>query len=219
MKITSINNDLIGLMVNKIFWRQRKVKFFYKDYKMKKVSSSLWDSEIDKITNQFEKTFGHLSIQQINWKPNATTWSIAQNIDHLINTNKSYFSIIEQANKGTYKKPYSGKFRILVNFFGKAILKSVNPNRKKRIRTFKIWEPSKKETFQDIMCEFKKHQIELKKLMNNASDLIANDFVISSPVNRHIVYKLKTAFEIIISHEKRHFEQAKEVLNDENFMN
>jgi len=34
--------------------------------------------------------------------------------------------------------------------------------------------------------------------------------IISSPANKNIVYKLRTAFEIIIAHEQRHFEQSKE---------
>jgi hypothetical protein len=36
--------------------------------------------------------------------------------------------------------------------------------------------------------------------------------VISSPANKNIVYKLETAFDIIVSHEQRHLEQAKEIL-------
>jgi hypothetical protein len=37
--------------------------------------------------------------------------------------------------------------------------------------------------------------------------------VISSPANKYIVYKLETAFDIIVAHEERHLEQAKEVLS------
>jgi len=46
-------------------------------------------------------------------------------------------------------------------------------------------------------------------LNNNSSNLIANDFVISSPANKYIVYKLENAFDIIINHERRHFKKAK----------
>jgi hypothetical protein len=36
--------------------------------------------------------------------------------------------------------------------------------------------------------------------------------IISSPANKIIVYKLEIAFDIIVAHEKRHLEQAREVL-------
>ena len=41
---------------------------------------------------------------------------------------------------------------------------------------------------------------------------LANGVVISSPANKNIVYKLEVAFDIIVSHEQRHLEQAREVL-------
>lgn len=185
---------------------------------MKTFESNKWDNTRDEITRDFENTFGSLSIHEMNWKPNSNTWSIAQNMDHLINTNRSYFPIIESAKNGTYKMPFSAKFGILVNFFGKTILKGVHTNRKKKVRIFKIWEPEENKVFKYILDEFKSHQNELKKLISDSSDLIANGFVIPSPANKHIVYKLETAFDIIISHERRHFEQAKEILNDENFL-
>lgn len=49
-------------------------------------------------------------------------------------------------------------------------------------------------------------------MIKNSEDLLVNGIVISSPANKNIVYKLETAFNIIVTHEQRHFEQAKEVL-------
>jgi hypothetical protein len=36
--------------------------------------------------------------------------------------------------------------------------------------------------------------------------------VIASPASKMIVYTLDTAFDIIVTHERRHLEQAREVL-------
>jgi hypothetical protein len=57
----------------------------------------------------------------------------------------------------------------------------------------------------------KTHQAELKSLIENSTDLVNRGEVISSPANKMIVYKLETAFEIIVTHELRHLEQAKEM--------
>jgi hypothetical protein len=50
------------------------------------------------------------------------------------------------------------------------------------------------------------------KKIEEAKELVAKGTVIASPANKNIVYKLETAFDIIVSHEQRHLEQAKEVL-------
>ncbi|WOD43598.1 hypothetical protein [Hwangdonia lutea] len=61
----------------------------------------------------------------MNWKPNAATWSIAQNMEHLIVINKSYFPVIDAVRKGNYKTPFTAKLVFLVSFFGKTVLKAV----------------------------------------------------------------------------------------------
>ncbi len=168
--------------------------------------------QIDKTTQNFIESFNELSSVQMNWKPNSGTWSIAQNIDHLIQINKTYFPIIESLRRGTYKSSYLSNIGFLVSFMGNTILKNVQPDRKKKMKTFRIWEPSKSELPQGIIDRFKSHQVELKNLIASSKDLVKEGVIISSPANKYIVYKLETSFEIIVAHEQRHFVQAKEIL-------
>ena len=63
----------------------------------------------------------------------------------------------------------------------------------------------------DIIQRFEKHQNEFKQLIRSSQDLLARGIVISSPANKNIVYKLETAFDIIVAHERRHLEQAREI--------
>lgn len=170
-----------------------------------------WTEQIEKNTQNFIETFGELSIGQLNWKPNSQTWSIAQNIDHLIVINNTYFPVIDSLRKGTYKSPFLAKAGFVVSFFERMVLKAVQPDRKKKIKTFPIWEPEKSKIPIDILDSFKEHQFELKKMIENSRDLVEKGTIISSPANKNIVYKLETAFEIIVTHEQRHFEQSMEV--------
>ena len=80
------------------------------------------------------------------------------------------------------------------------------------MKTFPIWEPSESQIPPGVLNRFALHQSELKSLIENSADLVQRGVVISSPANKNIVYKLETAFDIIVAHEQRHFEQAKEVL-------
>lgn len=50
-----------------------------------------WIKEIDKITHDFKEISERLTDAQLNWKVHKQTWSIAQNMDHLIVVNESYF--------------------------------------------------------------------------------------------------------------------------------
>ncbi len=171
-----------------------------------------WINELDKITQDVEMLFSDLTVEELNWKPRQSTWSIAQNLEHLIIVNETYYPVLASLKNGTYKTPFIAKFGFLVSFFGKTVLNAVQPDRKKKMATFPLWEPSRSEVKDDILFRFKNHQTELQQKIEDAKERIKKDLVISSPANRNIVYKLETAFDIIVSHEMRHLEQAKEIL-------
>lgn len=171
-----------------------------------------WNQELDQTTSDFQSAFGSLDSAQLNWKPNAQRWSIAQNIEHLIIINESYYPQFTSLKEGSTKPPFISKIGFLVSFLGKTILNSVNPDRRKKMKTFAIWEPSKSEVGGDILSRFQTHQSQLKEHINSLQSFVDQGAVISSPANKNIVYKLETAFDIIVTHEKRHLEQAKEVL-------
>jgi hypothetical protein len=171
-----------------------------------------WTNTIDETTIAFKKLFGKLTGEQLNWKPNEQTWSIGQNIDHLIVINETYNPVISALMQGTHKKPFMGNIGFMVNFLGKTILNAVNPDRKKKMKTLPIWEPSKSQISPDVLMRFEKHQEELKNMIEGCNELLDQGIVISSPANKNIVYKLQAAFDIIVTHEQRHLEQAREVL-------
>jgi hypothetical protein len=49
-------------------------------------------------------------------------------------------------------------------------------------------------------------------LMRRATPFVTKRTVISSPANRNILYTVDKAFDIILAHERRHFNQATEAM-------
>lgn len=172
-----------------------------------------WINKINSTTKELKQTFSNLTEDQLNWKANVNTWSIAQNIDHIINVNKSYFPVLDGLKSGKTKLPFLARFRFLATFFGNAIKKVAQPERKKRTKTFKIWEPAQSEYPKAILRDFELHQAELIKYIEGSKEFLNGETIITSPASNAIFYHLETAFDIIVSHEERHLNQAKEVLD------
>jgi hypothetical protein len=78
-----------------------------------------WTSTLGDISRQILTEFGSLSSEQLNWKPNPNTWSIAQNLDHLIVVNETYYLVLASLKAGTYKTPFIAKIGFMVSFLGK----------------------------------------------------------------------------------------------------
>ncbi|MUP45990.1 DinB family protein [Gramella sp. BOM4] len=175
-----------------------------------------WIERIDRNTESFQQTFGNLNSKSLNWKTDAQSWSIGENIQHLIQINESYFPIFEELEKGRLKLPFMAKLGFMVSFFGNLILKSVEPSRKKKMKTFPVWDPKSSELSTEIISQFESSQSRLKSFINDLAGEIRTGKVIYSPANRNIVYRIDTALDIIILHQQRHFYQAKEVLDNYN---
>lgn len=176
------------------------------------MNTDRWTTPIDAITADFQMQFASLTGEQLNWKPNPSVWSIAQNIDHLMVINGTYFPVIESIRKGSYTLHWFARFSFMVNFFGNVVLDSVQTDRKRRTKTFPIWQPSHSPLPDNILGLFLAEQEKLKQLIISSTDLVELQTIIASPANRKVVYYLPVAFDIIVAHERRHFDQACQVL-------
>lgn len=167
---------------------------------------------IDKNTQRFTETFGDLTTKQLNWKPDTETWSIAQNIRHIIKMNETYCVEMDKLEQDKGNEPFIARFDFLLRFMGNSIARYGQPDRKKRTDTFDLWEPEDKHYPTTILSEFEHHQEEFKEQINKSERFIKKGAVIPSPATNLLYFKLDKALEFIISHEKRHFNQAREVL-------
>ncbi|UJP64325.1 DinB family protein [Mongoliitalea daihaiensis] len=172
-----------------------------------------WIQEINGISSEVERLFGKLSQEDLHKKPNPSTWSIAENLQHLITLNSSYFPIFRQLKDGTIRRPFVGKFEFFTKLFGNMIYQSVSDGGKKKIKTFPRWEPKIFDPQAPIVVDFLKHQKELNDQIKSLQLFIEKEAVIYSPANKLIVYTLPKALDIIVAHEHRHLDQAKKLLN------
>lgn len=176
--------------------------------------SDAWQMEITTINWEFENLLMDLGLNEINHKPHPTSWSIAQNLSHLIRVNESYYPIFDQLIKGQYKTPMMGKIPIMVNAMGNLLFRAMRS--KLKTKTFEIWTPASKEYEIDIVAEFSNHQMELSAYLQKLDPYFESNLVIHSPVNQLLVYSLDKSIDIIIAHEKRHLQQCKNLVGSLN---
>jgi hypothetical protein len=177
-----------------------------------KSKTELWLDSINDITTETDRSFSGLPLEKIHFKPNPQTWSIAENLEHLITINKTYFPIFEKLKNGSFQGAFISKIPLFYNLFGNLIYKSVSDGGKKKTKTFPLWEPKVNSDDPTVLERFKAHQEELKTRIKEMKPFHEKNTIIHSPANTIIVYPLEKAFEIIIAHEQRHLDQAKSLL-------
>ncbi|MBX2872673.1 MAG: DinB family protein [Saprospiraceae bacterium] len=170
-----------------------------------------WVADLENNTQLFKQHFAGLSPEDLNWKPDPQTWSIAQNIDHLITINSTYFPVLDKIQAGRYEPPWLAKIGFIPRLMGNLIYNASLPDRRKKMKTFPLWEPAQSMVDEMILQRFEAHQKTMADYIQKAAPAVERGQVISSPAQASLVYKLARAFDIIVVHEQRHLEQAKEV--------
>ena len=180
---------------------------------------------VEQVTDQLRKSadeaktmFGSLSAEQLNWKPAPKSWSIAQCFEHLITTHSLYFPLFEKLANGNAKQTFWESYSPLSSFFGRFLIKSLRPENVKPMKTTSKAFPSSSEIDGDIIDRYVDHQNQminaLKKLPD---DIDPKRTKVTSPLMGLVTYSLDDCYEIIAIHGPRHFNQAKRVMDNDQF--
>jgi hypothetical protein len=174
-------------------------------------------SELEDISANARNTFGKFSAAQINWQPNAESWSVGQCFEHLIKINAAYFPELESIIKGEKKQSFWETYSPLSGFFGNLLFKSLSPKAERKLKAPKIARPAASDIQPSIIEDFVKHQAELVNKIRQTENLETKKIIITSPFIKAITYSLFDTYRIFVTHEKRHFRQAERVTEAENF--
>jgi uncharacterized damage-inducible protein DinB len=172
-------------------------------------------ADLERVSADARKNFGHLSAEQLNWKPSAEAWSVGQCLEHLIVTNKSYFDELDGVIAGTRKNSFWEKWSPLTSFAGKLLIDSLKSEGRKVKTTAKMTPPS--EVAPGVVENFAAHQSELIEKIKRAAGADWRKIVLTSPFAKMMTYTLADGLQSIVEHERRHLRQAERVAGTENF--
>lgn len=175
-------------------------------------------SDLRQVADDARSTFGSLSATQLNCKPSPKSWSVAQCFDHLITTHSLYFPEFKRLASGDVTMSFWEKASPLSGFFGRFLIKGLDPKNLKPMKTTARAFPSASEIGGDIIERFSDHQkqviVHLQKL---PTDIDPAKTIITSPLLGIVTYSLDDCFTVLVVHCQRHFNQAKRVIENEGF--
>ena len=161
--------------------------------------------------------FGKLNATQLNWQPDAQSWSVGLCLEHLIKTNGEILTTFENHVAGRHRKSVFERLPYLPRFFGGQISKAVQPENRSKYRAPKVFNPASSDVSADVVDRFVANQQKIIELLQASEKLDLHKTIVTSPAARFIVFSLFDAYKILITHERRHFRQAQNVMQIENF--
>ena len=165
--------------------------------------------------------FGSLSAEQLFWKSNEKSWSIAQCLAHL-NAYSSYYVPVfnERIKNSRFRTP--GEY-FVSSPLGNATYRSVKLGKVKNVRRVlkspKDYNPLVNKTLQteNAVEDFLSFQDQMIDVLKNCSQINIRKAKCSLSVRPIIKLRIGDALQFIVYHNERHVEQARKVMLNPNF--
>lgn len=148
----------------------------------------------------------------LNARLTAESWSILECVEHLNLYGDFYLAEISQRIKNAkkVKTPKTFKSGLLGNYFAKMMLPRPQLN---KMKTFKDKDPMGSELTKSCINRFLGQQEQMLDLLEHAAFVDLNKIKTSISISNFIKLKLGDTFRVVIYHNQRHMEQAKNILH------
>lgn len=154
----------------------------------------------------------NLSIEQLNWKRDSRTWSIAQILEHLVITDENYLKEIE--NKFNLLDDISDdNYLLKKTIAGKILYYSVKPDTSIPMKTPSVMLPESSFISGNITDKYLSINKNIKEYLVKSKNKNLNSVKVVSFVNKLIKMNYWEAIIITITHDRRHMLQIERTKN------
>jgi hypothetical protein len=161
--------------------------------------------------------FGQLDARQLNWRPGADAWSVAQCVEHLVHTNREMCRAIHNAADPAHEKTMWQRLPLLPRVYGRMLVASQGPRVTRKFAAPAVAAPSASAIEAGILERFVSGQQEVIVLARALAGREPARIVMVSPFAGFIVYSVLDGLRLIVAHERRHYEQALRVMETAGF--
>ena len=169
-------------------------------------------SETDKNIDTARTLTSGLTEAQLNWKPSAEQWSIAQCLDHLTLATNEFEKYFQAAlGQARQKWPVTDSPRYKPSMLGGWLAKQVSPETPRKVTAPKIFRPADSSNIAGALEKFVNQQARFLDFVRESTGIDYNKTRLRSPVTPLMRYSLADAFVITVLHGQRHLGQARRV--------
>jgi hypothetical protein len=164
------------------------------------------------VAQETRATFGGLDARQLNWRPDATRWSVAQCFDHLLVANRMMVRAAEDALNHTHPPTVWQRLPILPGILGRMLIRSQTPGATRKFTAPPVAQPAKSDIDANIIDRFVEQHGDAVAKVHALDQADAARTIMTSPFVKVISYSVLDGFRLMAAHDRRHFEQARRVM-------
>jgi hypothetical protein len=172
---------------------------------------------LDDVARDAQVTFGGLDARQLNWRPDATRWSVAQCFEHLLAANGLMLRASEDALNPAQPRTIWQRAPFLPGFFGRMLIRSQTPESTRKYTAAPKATPTASDIAADVVQRFIAQNGDVMKRLEGLDPGVASRAIMTSPFVNVITYSVLDGWRLVFAHDRRHIEQARRVTQSPGF--
>ena len=167
---------------------------------------------LDDIAREARATFGGLDARQLNWRADATRWSVAQCFEHLLTANRLMFQAADDAVRGVRPRTLWQRLPVLPGIVGRMLIRSQAPSTARRFTAPPSARPAASDIAPDVIQRFVRQHQEAVASVGALDERHAARAIMTSPFISVVTYSVLDGWRLVVAHDWRHVEQARRVM-------
>lgn len=172
---------------------------------------------LENVARDAQATFGGLNAGQLNWRPDATRWSVAQCFEHLLTSNRLMLQSADNALRGTPPPTIWQRLPVLPGVFGRMLVRSQAPTAERRFKAPSKAQPAASDIAADVIQRFVDQHRDAVLRVQTLDEGKAAHTIMTSPFAKVVTYSVLDGWRLMFTHDRRHFEQARRVTQEPGF--
>lgn len=168
-------------------------------------------SGLDAVAREARETFGGLDAHQLNWRPDAARWSIAQCFEHVLMANRLMFEAAESALSDGVPRTIWQRLPVLPGVLGRMLVRSQAPSAARKFTASSKAQPGFSDIADDVIQRFVEQHRSAVARLQALDERHAARVSMTSPFVKVVTYSVLDGWRLVFAHDRRHFEQARSV--------
>jgi hypothetical protein len=174
-------------------------------------------TELRDVAGAVQSMFGGLGGHALNWRPDATRWSVAQCLEHLLTANRLMVQAAQDALSGAAPRTIWQRLPVLPGVWGAMLIRSQAPSATRKFTAPAVATPTGSAISTDILTRFVQQQRDAAETVAALDAHRASMVIMTSPFIRVVTYSVLDGWRIVVAHDHRHIEQARRVTKSPGF--
>ena len=174
--------------------------------------------EVDEFRQQFEQISADadalvtpLDEAQFTWKPAPNLWSIAECLEHMNATARSYLPAIDEGIADAIRHGAYAEGPFHYTLIGRVFSRLMEPPARLRLRASDDKQPGPQRPKRETLAGFRAYQVQYIDRLRQANGIDLSRSCVRSPLASWIRIPLGSAFAPMAAHERRHRWQARKI--------